>query len=265
MSSSGLSLIKFVGLPLRPITFPRQFGANSSDGIMSPKPVESGEVGVGSMQYGTMLNRGRGNLGVTHQISGCADLFQQSECLLHLSGSTFQVLCTRLPEPRTNLGCGGRRWKRISEGARICNHAHKSENYDLGESDGLNSRQHLLPPFPGLRMTRRGGIATVNQQVDVRNDHRLRRDCPAFSINASVSSSSANLFKLVGSMPVRRPRGRALTKYGTRFGKACLFRSPSRMAPLMVFLKLLRERCAASRSSSSTSRSKVTVVLMLPS
>src|SRR5436309_10506059 len=121
------------------------------------------------------------------------------------------------------------------EDARIGTDPHESEHYRCRQADRFGSRQTPLPPCDSLAMERRIGIVGVEQQVDVGDDQAffLRR---AFSRKASTSRSSASLFKLVGSIPVLRPMGRALTRNGIFLARRVFPTRPARRAALSVSL-----------------------------
>src|SRR5438105_12628525 len=110
-------------------------------------------------------------------------------------------------------------------------------------------------------MKKRGRVVGVEEQIDVSNNHDLANRL-VFSRKASTSRSSANWFKLAGSIPVLKPIGFGFTMKGARRFDTRSRERPARNAALSVSLKLRRERCMASRTIRSTSLSKVTVVLI---
>jgi|SRR6516225_939837 hypothetical protein len=145
------------------------------------------------------------------------------------------------------------------ESPRIGSDAHKAEQYCVRKTYRFGPGETSFPPCRRFSMEWGLGIIAVEQQIDIANYHwRVRR----FDLcrKASASSSSANWFKLAGSIPGRKLIAFGFTRKGARFVSFGLPLNPNRTAALRVSLKLRRDRCIESRSIRSTSLSKVTVV-----
>ena len=235
--------------------------ASAGDGVEPAQSREPHEVRVRRVQHGIVVQCQGGHLRVAHQVPRRAEGFQEFERLAKVVGARGDHLHRRLLEPRAHMSRRFRWRHGIHEGASIGGNADKPESDDMQQPNRFDPGEADLPPTSRFGMGGGTGIVGVEQQVDVGNDHLLpplRR----FASTASSSSSSASLLKPAGSKPARRPSGRALITNGRRVAGAVFRPSAARMAALSVCLKPFRERCMASRSICSTSRSKVTVVRM---
>ena len=221
-------------------------------------------MAISGVQNCIMLERKGRDLSIRDEVPCRANIFQKLEDFLSVIRARFEHLHHTLTQPGTNVGDAFLPGQRVLEGARIGADAHKAEHDDVQESDGFASGQTGLPPCRSPGMKRRLRIVSVEQQVNVGDNHFVRRVRAARenAEKASASSSSTSWFKLAGSIPCRNPIGFGFTRKATRLSGYGLGFNPLRTAALRVSLKPRRERCMASRTNRATSSSRVTVVRM---
>ena len=160
-------------------------------------------------QLGAVLDGERGELGIRGEVGARSDFAEQSEGDLEVAWSrlyevhmsTRQPLCCQIERAIDG--------ERPLEHSRIGGDPHEAEQCGGRDADFTPAVELLLPPTARLGVVGRGVEVSVEQEVDVGQDQRVRpvrldrgvRTCVAST--ASSSSSSARAFSRVRSQPGR--------------------------------------------------------------
>ena len=138
------------------------------------------------MQLGLVLNRKCRQVSVSREIGGRANRLQQAKKNIGVPIAGMQQRHDRLREPRTGVSARLDDRERTRDDLAVGREPDEAEQYRPGKPHRLHAVQQLFPPSPGGRVVGRLQAVSMDDEIDVRDDHDRERMC------ASPSSSSTN-------------------------------------------------------------------------
>ena len=153
------------------------------------------------MQFSLVFDRERGKMRVGGQVTGRPDRIEQTEQNFRVAVSRVDEDRLRPVEPGPDTPTGARYVKRIVEDPGIGGDTDETEDRNPWQADSARSVHLRFPPLARRHVSPGSGIVSMNEQVDVGQDHLASR----LAIS-SVSISSKSWLSRSGSLPGLKPK-----------------------------------------------------------
>ena len=217
-----------LGDPLHPFPAITMSGRISSgrQRVLPAQSLEACEVAVVRVHRAGVLDRMGGDVRIRRQVRADGRRPQQLGQDGPVARRGWQQLGIGLGEPALDAVERVTDVERRVEDAPVRRHSDESENGRETQPHDLCRRERSVPPATGPAMERTRLVDRVDEQIDVRNDHR--RNTTSRATRSSVSSSSTNWLSRAASKPGRSRSLCVFVRYGLALGGRSLLRRPSR-------------------------------------